>query len=505
MVAKLALSLAIIIVLFGITLSAQAAGESLTGAASYSGSRDDAIPINNLQVGGTGNDTVTINLFVPSGTLAMGTTTGITFSRDHTGKNLHFSGTRSDVNAALATLTFKPGKTADVQLQVTIDGLPNALYDPSTHHVYQFVDLQVNWNEAKTRAESGTFQDVPGYLTTITSSQEANVVAGLGVGGWLGGSDSAVEGEWNWVGGPDAGTNFWNGGVEGTAPDGAYTNWVEGMPDNYTGSNEAGENCLQMYDVAGAISFKWNDQNCDSGEASRYIIEYGGDTTPSLTYKNINIHVTPGRDLNNDGTEDADQPRVANVQTAQGKWVGIELNYDCDITLAEAIDESSLDAQDANYDYPGGLVDFAAECGYSYMNTQVKLYFYDEQSSDILLRKYNPNTRQYADMTSFIAATSDLTIDGHNVAILTYQITSENGLDVDPNPDDNIIADPLGIAVAASPQSEGQDDQGAGQSSPTTTASGLASTGQSQNQLVVLALMMLGGASIAITRLTAKK
>ena len=84
-------------------------------------------------------------------------------------------------------------------------------------------------------------------------------------------------------------------------------------------------------------------------------------------------------------------------------------------------------AQDANYDYPGGLVDFAAECGYSYMNTQVKLYFYDEQSSDILLRKYNPNTRQYADMTSFIAATSDLTIDGHNVAVILDIVESNVG------------------------------------------------------------------------------
>ena len=32
---------------------------------------------------------------------------------------------------------------------------------------------------------------------------------------WIGGNDTAEEGKWEWVTGPEAGTQFWQGGVAG--------------------------------------------------------------------------------------------------------------------------------------------------------------------------------------------------------------------------------------------------------------------------------------------------
>ena len=94
------------------SLPVSASSESCTGSFAYTGTRDDVIPSSNLQRAVEGNDTLPVNIFVPSGTLAMSNTTGLGFPGASTGSNIAFTGTRSDINAALATLTFTPTKTA---------------------------------------------------------------------------------------------------------------------------------------------------------------------------------------------------------------------------------------------------------------------------------------------------------------------------------------------------------------------------------------------------------
>lgn len=468
-----------------------------SGSPSFTGTRDETIPINDLQVLGSSGGTVNLNLFVPSGSLALSNTTGLTFNGPETGKNLNFSGTRSDINAALITLTFKPDKTKDVILQATIDGLRNSMYDPSNRHLYQFATTggYPTWSEANAAAQGLSFQGATGYLATITSQNEQNMVSGLGSEGWFGGKDSEVEGEWKWTDGPEVDQVFWDQGEV----DGMYSNWSFGSPDNYTGSNPSGENCLQMYD-SDAQQSKWNDQNCDAQQFPNYIAEYGDNTdVVSLNYKNVNIHVTEGRDLNNDDIEDADQPKVANFLTNDGKWISLELNYDCDIFPSSGlVPEDNLVVQDSDYNYPNGLIDFSAYCPHSSSSSDVKIFFYDTQAADVHLRKYNPNTLEYMDMSSHLLSLEDQTIDGHNVAVAFYIIGTWNGLDTDPNDGDDNIADPVGLAVATSPASDSA-------STPSHTDASLAGTGDSVQKYLPLILALIGVSSFAVVILSSKK
>ena len=130
-----------------------------SGTSSFAGTRDDQIAINDLQVTGVGDDTLELNLFVKSGNLYMRHTNGLTFSGQSSGRNLHFSGTRTDINTALTSLMFIPNRTEEVVLQATIGGLADATYNTENHHVYQLVrsGTYPKWEEAHTEAQTKSF------------------------------------------------------------------------------------------------------------------------------------------------------------------------------------------------------------------------------------------------------------------------------------------------------------------------------------------------------------
>lgn len=94
-----------------------------------------------------------------------------------------------------------------------------------------------------------------GYLATVTSQGEQNLLAGLKGSSyaWLGGSDAAAEGAWRWATGPEAGTQFWQGDEDGTSIGGAYENW-----NNIEPNNLGGEDYLSMLP-----SGLWNDVPAD--------------------------------------------------------------------------------------------------------------------------------------------------------------------------------------------------------------------------------------------------
>jgi hypothetical protein len=87
---------------------------------------------------------------------------------------------------------------------------------------------------ALSRAASMSHLGVPGHLATITSQAEQDFVFNYfkelrrpplwaADRFWIAASDAAVEGEWRWVAGPEAGQQFWQGNVTGQ-PYG-YQNW----------------------------------------------------------------------------------------------------------------------------------------------------------------------------------------------------------------------------------------------------------------------------------------
>src|SRR5690606_14753608 len=107
-------------------------------------------------------------------------------------------------------------------------------YNPANGHYYEYVSAPgMTWADAKAAAESRELFGLKGYLATVTSAEEnAFITPKLGGDGWMGASDAAIEGQWRWVTGPEAGTLFWTGTGSGSSVDGNYENWGDGEPNN---------------------------------------------------------------------------------------------------------------------------------------------------------------------------------------------------------------------------------------------------------------------------------
>ena len=144
------------------------------------------------------------------------------------------------------------GKIADCS------GLGDAQYtDPNTGHCYYRVDTAANWATAQANCQAEG-----GYLATISSADENSKIWN-NIGAWwtsIGGTDSAVEGEWRWVNGETDGQLFFQGSSygSGSTVSGVYSNF------NPSGLNNSG-NCVQMYSGG-----SWDDFGCTS---TKYICE----------------------------------------------------------------------------------------------------------------------------------------------------------------------------------------------------------------------------------------
>lgn len=123
---------------------------------------------------------------------------------------------------ALASAAGSPAVAAPVQWTVASGG---------NDHWYEFVAGGITWTAARAAAAGSTHLSMPGYLATVTSAAEDAFLGTLsGLSAWLGGSDAAVEGEWRWMDGPEAGQLFWQGGPGGTVS--GFASWNGGEPNN---------------------------------------------------------------------------------------------------------------------------------------------------------------------------------------------------------------------------------------------------------------------------------
>jgi flagellin len=149
---------------------------------------------------------------------------------------------------------------------------PGLVYFPGNRSFYM-LGGSANWATSNANAQAATINEPPGvdgvagvtgHLANITSQDENDFINALAPGNvWLGGSDGAVEGEWRWLAGPEAGQQFWSGGPGGSAPGGMYANWGGGEPNNSGGA----EDTVHM-----RADGRWNDQ--PGGTSYQYVIEW---------------------------------------------------------------------------------------------------------------------------------------------------------------------------------------------------------------------------------------
>ena len=253
-------------------ITSTACAQSVSAPTSMSVS--DTTIYNSISSSGTivsvaGANPIKVVVSATAGTLKINATTGLTAPTGYTtaewagAGEIGFSGSLSDVNNALATLEFLGAGTITVS-----PTSPAIVYSSVTGNFYEVSTVNKNFFDAKADAESRTLNGAAGYLATVTSKAEFDYIkakAGLSSRIWLGASDSAVEGEWRWVGGPENGQQFWQGGSGGTAVNDMFSDWNGGEPNNCCG----GEDYLEI-----VTSGRFNDRL--GTEIIRYVVEYTG-------------------------------------------------------------------------------------------------------------------------------------------------------------------------------------------------------------------------------------
>lgn len=123
--------------------------------------------------------------------------------------------------------------------------------------VYYLIETPTTWKNASRFCEQmGGHLAVPDSPLAVARLRSL-MKNGAGDGYWIGASDEAAEGEWQWVTGEPV----------------TYTNWADNQPDNYNSEN-GGENYLEMY-----RNGTWNDAGEDA--LLGFVIQFSAENSGS--------------------------------------------------------------------------------------------------------------------------------------------------------------------------------------------------------------------------------
>lgn len=287
----------------------------------------------------------------------------------------------------------------------------------------------------------------------------------------------------------------------------ATTGWSDGSNDTVFVSTNDGADWIDVTPDDGVAANWWGTTLSDDGETIAVLDDnnrkmhvsrnFGATWTeenPSEDYEDESGFA--GLDLNTDGSKafvatrdfaylgtgqgsenDSDNGTTVSFDNAEnGKTITLTTPEGTTITCHSAAKESEMETTDTAYKYPLGLVDFCFSGAET--NNEVTLVFVTNlKPADVVVRKYNPDTKEYATVAG--AEVTETTLEGKHALQVTYNIVDNGPLDLDP--DDGEIADPVGIAVAGS-------DDGT-----------LADTGNSADTTMLIAIGLLGiGLSLAL-------
>jgi len=195
-------------------------------------------------------------------------------------------------------------------------------------------------------------------------------------------------------------------------------------------SGDAGYNAIDAGQVADAALVNQNVDEDDDGDGVQDNEENGAPNSG---------------DANDDGTPDRLQPHVASfVSDVTGDYATLEIDDACQINFARTVAETDQAAEDPNYEYPYGLMNFQADCGTAGFIATVKQSYFGATSTGLVLRKHNPSAGTYFNIDN--PAVEQLTIGGETLAKATFQIVDGGSLDMNGSAD-GVIVDPAGLAL----------------------------------------------------------
>ena len=227
-----------------------------------------------IQISGFTSD-VQVIIKTQTGLVKIASTSGLTASSGYndslwlTGSGeIVFEGSPENANSALQTLQYKNSGSANGKISVVV-GSTGAFYQGG--HYYKYDTTVQAWEDHSQAAAASRVGNCPGYLATVTSTEEYNfILDNISTNnGWLGGSDAAEEGTWKWEQGPEKGKTFYcdNSASASCSIDIDFHKFPEpAEPNNCCG----GEHHLQQ--GFGGVG-RWNDHYVDM----RAFYEYGGD------------------------------------------------------------------------------------------------------------------------------------------------------------------------------------------------------------------------------------
>lgn len=234
----------------------------------------------------------------------------------------------SSVKNFIRSIIFYNSENKDAKFTLTFSEIELTLNDPDIllddikivafkspgqkkEHYYAKIDAaRIQWTDAYNIASSLRFNNLQGYLATITTEEEHNFIyQSLGsIRGWMGAAsvqdadkylyntkniswnnaiskldhsvgpgygtinnDNNIYSYWHWVAGPEAGQKIFGEGL--------YSNFADGEPNNYN----TGEWCGEYGHGDGGV---WNDYPNYCSDIQGYYVEFGG-------FENDNEDVEP--------------------------------------------------------------------------------------------------------------------------------------------------------------------------------------------------------------------